>query len=182
MKGEATIDDDRHRFEALWSEHFDVVFRYARRRADEDGARDAAAETFTTAWRRRGDIPEEALPWLLGVCRRVLANQRRGDGRRRQLMSRLAGLAPEAFPDTAEQTAESEHVRAAFARLRRRDREALALVAWDGLTPAEAAATLGCSPGALANRLHRARARLARELARHDGASMTDAPTLEDSR
>jgi len=168
-----TDTDRRRRFDTLWADHVDAVFGYARRRADEEPAREALAETFTVAWRRIDEVPDEPLPWLLGVCRRVLANQRRGEGRRRDLVARLRGLAPEALPDTAERTAESARVRAAFLGLPRRDRETLALIAWDGLSPADAAGACGCSPGAFANRLHRARRRLAEELARQDGVSAT---------
>jgi RNA polymerase sigma-70 factor (ECF subfamily) len=45
-----------------------------------------------------------------------------------------------------------------------RDREVLALVAWEELSVAEAAAALGCSPPVFSVRLHRARRRLARLL------------------
>ena len=40
-------------------------------------AEDAVAETYTIAWRRFSDVPpdEGALPWLYGVCRRVLLNR-----------------------------------------------------------------------------------------------------------
>lgn len=169
---EDAIDRHPRDFEQLWGEHFDAVFGYARRRADEESARDAVAETFTVAWRRLDDIPRDPLPWLLGVCRRTLANQRRGDGRRRALMERLRGLAPEAMPDAAERHAETQAVREALLRMSRRDREAIALTAWDGLTPAQAAVVVGCSAGAFSNRLHRARARLAREL---DGLADADA-------
>ena len=44
------------------------------------------------------------------------------------------------------------------------DQELLALVAWDGLTARESAASLGCSVSAYAMRLHRARRRLAAQL------------------
>ena len=55
-------------------------------------------------------------------------------------------------------------VAAALARLPANDREAITLIAWDGLRPAEAAAVLGQSPVAFRVRLHRARRRLRREL------------------
>lgn len=158
-------DDARRAFDALWSAHADAVFGYARRRAEEEPAREALTDTFTVAWRRLSEVPPDALPWLLGVCRKVLANQRRGDGRRRDLMARLRGLAPEALPDMAEASADAEQVRAAFRSMSRSDREALSLVAWDDLTPAEAAAVCGCSASAFTTRLHRARGRLAAALA-----------------
>lgn len=174
-----TNDDRRRAFDALWAAHVDAVFGYARRRADEEPAREALAETFTVAWRRLDEVPDEPLPWLLGVCRRVLANQRRGEGRRRSLVARLGGLAPDALPDLAESTADAVGVRAAFLAISRRDREALALVAWDGLTPGEAAVVCGCSAGAFTTRLHRARRRLAEALAREDDIA-PGTPALEE--
>ena len=50
-------------------------------------------------------------------------------------------------------------------RLGERDREALLLVAWEGFSVAEAAVVLGCSRGAFAVRLHRARRKLGQRLA-----------------
>jgi DNA-directed RNA polymerase specialized sigma24 family protein len=55
-------------------------------------------------------------------------------------------------------------LRAALTSLSQRDQEVLRLVAWDGLTPAQLATALGCSPVAARARLHRARGRLARRL------------------
>ncbi len=56
-------------------------------------------------------------------------------------------------------------LRAALAVLSERDREALRLVAWEGLDPERAARAAGCSRGAFAVRLHRARRRLEAALA-----------------
>lgn len=176
----ATVDARRLTFDALWSAHADAVFGFARRRADEQAARDALAETFTVAWRRLEEMPADPLPWLLGVCRRILANQRRGDGRRRALLARLAGLAPVAQPDTAERSADAAHVREAFLTLARRDRETLALVAWDGLSPAEAAVVCGCSTGTFTTRLHRARTRFAERLA-SDETAPAGSPAAEEA-
>ncbi|MGI8803161.1 MAG: sigma factor-like helix-turn-helix DNA-binding protein [Solirubrobacteraceae bacterium] len=49
------------------------------------------------------------------------------------------------------------------------DREALLLVAWEGLEIADAARVLGCRPATLRMRLHRARRRLALLLDNPDG-------------
>ena len=48
----------------------------------------------------------------------------------------------------------------ALGELSEDDREVLMLVAWEGLTAAQAGEVLGCSAGAAAMRLHRARRRL----------------------
>lgn len=121
------------------------------------------SETFVIAWRRLGDVPEQPLPWLLAVARRVLANQRRGERRRGALAERLRGSVPG-------QTAPVHDgvVGTALATLSERDREVLLLHAWEGLSNAEAGAVLGCSANAFAVRLHRARERFARSLERQE--------------
>ena len=133
---------------------------YALRRTDRDTAQDVVAETFTVAWRRLDKVPEKPLPWLYGVARRVLANQRRST---RRLTSLRRKLEPDA--DTAPELADPE-LAAALRALPAIDREILALVAWEGLTAAEAAVVLDCTSTAARLRLHRARARLAAALGR----------------
>ena len=58
---------------------------------------------------------------------------------------------------------------AALASLGERDREALLLIAWEELSVSEAAVAVGCSRGAFAVRLHRARRRLSLALAHEAG-------------
>jgi RNA polymerase sigma-70 factor (ECF subfamily) len=150
----------QRRFERLFSAQYAFVAAYANRRASAVDAEDVVAETFLVAWRRLDDVPDDAKPWLFGVARRVLANQRRAAGRREALYERAtASLNPTG--DAAD-----TQVLQALAPLSERDREILLLVAWDGLTMAEAAAVLGCSRGAAKVRLHRAKHRLLDELAR----------------
>jgi RNA polymerase sigma-70 factor (ECF subfamily) len=50
-------------------------------------------------------------------------------------------------------------VHAALALLSVEDRELVTLIAWEGLTPAQAASALGLTAGATRVRLHRARVR-----------------------
>jgi len=151
------------RLSTLFARYYPAVFGYAARRVGRDEAADAAAEVFTVAWRRLGRVPSEpeALPWLYGVARRVVANQERAANRRLRLEARLAagGAAAVAGPGPT-----VVDVEAALRRLGRADREVLRLAAWEELQPAEIAAVLGCSANAAAVRLHRARQRLAGEL------------------
>jgi RNA polymerase sigma-70 factor, ECF subfamily len=151
------------RFEDLFRRQYPAVSAYARRRVPSDTADDVVASTFLVAWRRLDEVPDDSLPWLLGVARNVIATQRRGSRRLGALRARLERA------DVARQTAEDEpagRVAAALRRLPANDREALTLIAWDGLQPAEAATVLGQSPAAFRVRLHRARRRLRRELER----------------
>jgi DNA-directed RNA polymerase specialized sigma24 family protein len=146
----------RRRFEALFAAHHAAVRSYVVRRAGGGiGVDDAVADTFLVAWRRLDEVPEPARPWLLGVTRRVLADQRRGLRRRRSLSARIAWEPPAGV---------SAELAGALRELTSREREALMLVAWDGLTPAEAAVAAGCSATAFRVRLHRARRRVAAQL------------------
>jgi RNA polymerase sigma factor (sigma-70 family) len=163
------MDDDPHarRFALLFDMHRRTVLGYALRRVDDPAdAADAVAETFLIAWRRLGDVPldPQARAWLLGVARRVLANQRRGAQRRVGLAERLGRELP-ALVAAFEPPSEADlTVRRALARLSEEDREVLLLTVWDGLAPTEIATVIGVRAVTVRSRLHRARRRLRAEL------------------
>lgn len=172
---------DGQRFDALWSEHHRAVLAYAMRRSP-DQAQDLASEVFLVAWRRLDDVPEDALPWLLAVARHKVLNQRRGA---RRWLAALVGLANERerqAPDPAD-ASDVSRLRAALVALPERDREIIALTAWDGLSTGQAATVLGVSPQAAAVRLHRARRRLKLALHQPDPASpgLRPTPTPKES-
>ena len=169
-KEEAPASTDRAReFEGIFSACYSRVLGYAIRRTDDRAAaEDAVSETFLIAWRRLDAVPPEPLPWLLGVARKVLANQRRAAGRRAPdgplvPLEAVADLDPRAA--VADLVADRQAFAAAFAALSAADREVLALVSWDGLSAQEAATVLDCKPATFYLRLHRARRRLLKELA-----------------
>lgn len=151
-------------FEQLYRAHADRVHAYALRRTTPGAADDVVAEVFLVVWRRLHRVPEEPLPWLLGVARKVLANRRRADSRAAALHERLAdpGSRRYALPVSPEV---DDRVHRALAGLGERDRELLLLIAWEGLRVSEAAEVLGVRSNTLSVRLHRARQRLARALA-----------------
>jgi RNA polymerase sigma-70 factor (ECF subfamily) len=150
--------DRRTRFEALYAEHGAAIARYARRRTDEQTAADVVSDVFVVAWRRLDDVPEDALPWLLGCARRVLWHHHRAEQRRGRLLARLKSSAPRLAVSI--ELADSV-LSAGLAELSERDREVLLLTAWEGLTADQAATVLGCSAQAFRVRAHRARQRLA---------------------
>lgn len=157
-----TLDRERA-FRDLYAEHFDAVLGYALRRVDERAdAADVVSETFLVAWRRLSHVPDggEARPWLYGVARKVLANQRRGTRRRGNLGARLRDELRTCVPDPADGVALTADVRAAMARLGAGDQEVLALHLWEGLEPREIAQVLGLTAVVVRPRLSRARARL----------------------
>ena len=170
-------DEERHRdvrrFQALYDAHHGALVAYAyRRTAALVDAQDVVADTFTIAWRRLPEVPEgdAALPWLYGVARRVLANQRRGNQRRADLATRLRGQVA-LTPDVEGQVVAGDERRvvlAALARLRPADQEILRLAVWEELAHRDIAAVVGCSESSVAVRLHRARARLGREIGKEE--------------
>lgn len=165
----------RTAFDALYEAHAPRVLAYALRRTTALGdAEDVVAETFSVAWRRFTDIPDDpaALPWLLAVARRVIANQRRSAARRLRLVDRLHSLGR---PRGDLLRTEGGPALAALARLSADDQELLRLVAWDDLSHAEIAATLEISVNAVAIRLHRARGRFRAALARERSVAVDPA-------
>jgi RNA polymerase sigma-70 factor (ECF subfamily) len=156
------VDSSDELFERFYRDHFQRVAAYLLTRSDRALAQDALARTFEIAWRRMDAVPEDALPWLFGVARKVLSDLRRTRGRTDALFERMSSAIAgnEGLPDHAEATLERLNAIEALRSLSILDREALLLVAWDGLTEKRAAQALGCSRGAFALRIHRARGRL----------------------
>ncbi len=152
----------QERFEAIYAAHAAAVLRYALRRTAADEAEDIVAEVFLVAWRRLEDVPAEPRGWLLGVARRAAANARRGADRRTALRERLSVERPR----TAEEKGGPDRLGEALLGLSESDREALTLIAWDGLSHREAAQALGLRESTFGVRLFRARRRLQRALAR----------------
>lgn len=158
---------DAAAFRRIFEAVFDDLVRFVERRVDEAAVDDVVAETFLVAWRRFAELPAEpsdVRPWLFAVARRTLANTRRGRRRAHDLTLRVAVQPPRAADDDAAAVAYRVDLARAFQRLGPRDQEALALVAWDGLDPTEAARVLDISTSAFSVRLSRARRRLRKQL------------------
>src|SRR3954468_15831002 len=92
---------ERERFVAVYEEHGTAVLSYARRRVGADAADDVLAETFLVAWRRRRDVPRDALPWLYAVAGNVVRNRLRSDRRHDALHARMAAEPMPAMPAQA---------------------------------------------------------------------------------
>lgn len=167
---DASGDPREDVFRRLYAAHFDGVLGYALRRTQRaEDAADVTSETFLVAWRRLSHVPagEAARPWLYGVARRQLANQRRGELRRRRLGERLRRDLSVVVPDLSDQVVQDHVVDAAMSRLSARDEEILQLHLWEGLEPREIGEVLGLPGTVVRPRLSRARARL-RELLGND--------------
>ncbi|MEU5882332.1 sigma-70 family RNA polymerase sigma factor [Spirillospora sp. NPDC047279] len=158
--------DLEEQFTEIFRRHHEAVWRYCARRVGPDAAFDVAADSFLIAWRRLGEVPAgggDVLPWLLGVARKVVANEQRRRRRGDRLVAKLGQFARAPapvsgnYPDAGMALPD---LVTAMRTLSLRDQEALQLVGWDGLSASEAARVVGCSPSAMANRIRRARQRL----------------------
>jgi RNA polymerase sigma factor (sigma-70 family) len=167
------------RFDACFRAHYSEVLAYALRRLGERGtAEDVASQTFAVAWRRLDNLPQDPLPWLFGIARHVIRNETRSARRRSRLLARIGGAdASVVAADHADSAAEASAVTTALRRLSENQREVLRLAAWEGLDAHRGGEALGCSPAAYTLRLHRARRRLAKELAASGHLAEEDEPS-----
>jgi RNA polymerase sigma-70 factor, ECF subfamily len=152
------------RFQNVFS-HLGAVRAYARRRGSADPEA-VAAEVMAVAWRRLADVPtDDARPWLFATARNLLLAEWRKEPPRR-----LRGPAPEVADLAPDIVLLEPEIARALRELSLPDREALLLVAWEDLSPKQAAQAVGIGEGAFRVRLHRARRRFRQAL-------LGDAPT-----
>jgi RNA polymerase sigma-70 factor, ECF subfamily len=135
-------------------------------------AEDATQETFLKLARHAASFRGEAKlsTWLYRVARNVCTDQVRHDARRPSTPVADPGVLDEApsEADRAAGTDEALVVRAALGSLDPSSRQALLLVAVEGLSYQEAGAALDLPVGTVKSRVSRARSRLAALLADAD--------------
>lgn len=155
-------------YSAFFRRHVEPITRYSIRRcANPDDVADLVGETFLVALQaahRYRPETDTALPWLFGIARRLLAKQRRKYVGNRRLEVKVSNAFPvftaaedDAVASAIDAARQAPALEEAMARLTRSEREVLELVAYDGLTPSEAAITLDITPNAARLRLSRAR-------------------------
>jgi RNA polymerase sigma-70 factor (ECF subfamily) len=168
-------------FQQMYAAHGSSIQAYCFRRLPAADANDAAAEVFTTAWRRRADAPapDRHLPWLYGIARNVVSNATRGRRRAERLNLRLRSLRPDHVvgPELALVRRESElQAIWALTQLRPAEQEIIRLRTWEELPNQDIAEILNISVRAVESRLTRARRKLARLLAPHEEATFRAHP------
>lgn len=170
---------DRDAFEALFERHHARVFRLALHiLRDREAALDAVQETFIRAHRGLERYSGEGS--FGGWLTRIVANLAVDGLRRRQRDEvvaidddgRLVGEVAAGEPGPHE-AAEGARLRGALerglARLSPMQRIVLVMKEIEGLSCEEIAAALRCSVGTVMSRLHYARAKMQRHLARWEG-------------
>ena len=157
-------------FVEVVSRHEVAVHGFLARRAGPGVAADLLGEVWVRAFAGRGGYDPaypDARPWLLGIARNVLRSHWRA--------SHAAGYpagaghpAEDPWDDVIDRMdgpVRSRVLLSAVRALPSAERDVLLLVAWEQLTPAQAAAALGVPQGTARSRLHRARAALRLALA-----------------
>ncbi|MBK3597025.1 MULTISPECIES: RNA polymerase sigma factor [Streptomyces] len=171
------------RFAELYRDHRGAIEAYAARRAHPDRVADVVADVFLTAWRRMEDIGDaDELPWLYGVARRTLANDRRSQ-RRQVSLTELLAAQPATFDSSehADSAIAMADLVKAFGRLKEEDQEILRLAIWENLSASDQATVLRCSTAATRVRLFRARKRLKKILHGFDSSYGASARVKEQS-
>lgn len=167
----AAAEGDGAAYGLFFRRHSRAVTAYAVRRCDNaHDVADLVSDTFMIALQASGRyLPEtaNALPWLYGIARRVLARQRRRKAGFARLMVkttnshvRFNGIEEDAIADAIDATRSSGMLSDALGSLSKGERDVLELVAFEGLTPSEAAIVLDLTPNAARLKLSRARRRM----------------------
>lgn len=159
-------------FSEIFDRHHAELYRYLRRRVGPGLAADLAADTFVTAFARRGAYrPQstDARPWLYGIAHNLLRNHLRHEQRQLAAYARhgaepVADAGALAEFSMADARADAAAVRAELARILAgmpaRDRDVLLLFAWADMSYAEVAQALHIPVGTVRSRLNRARRQL----------------------
>ncbi len=134
-------------------------------------AEDLCQDVFLRAFQKLDSFRSESRlsTWLYAIAANVARNWHRSESRRRRL--RLAGSGGGDGPNVAapagdalERREPAEAVRCAVGSLRLRERTALILRTYEGLSYEEIGTVMNCSPSVVRNLLYRARKRLAAKL------------------
>jgi RNA polymerase sigma factor (sigma-70 family) len=179
----AGLRDQPELIGVLYERHASAVFRFLVRRVGPGAAEDLLSEVFVAALGARtrvvGHHSGSALPWLYGIALNVVRHHLRHAVAPGPVLVDL-GMDWDAVAARLDAQAQRGQLRAALGALSAVERDLLLLVAWEGLTPAQAADTLGISKVAARSRLHRARQRAAQTLAASARPSATMHPTWQN--
>jgi RNA polymerase sigma-70 factor (ECF subfamily) len=152
-------------FAQLFERHHEAVYRFAYRFSrSQEVADDVTQETFIAALRGAGRLNGSTCSlrtWLFAIARNIVLKQTR-HSRREEPLGESAEPGRYASNPVEEVLAveRSEAVQRAISLLPERQRVALILFEYEGLSLSEIADVVGESIGAVKSRLHRAREQL----------------------
>ena len=155
---------DQQRFTEIYRATLPDISRFIARRCPPAEVEDIAADLYEIAWSKRKNIPAGLeFPWLIKTARYLISNRNRKQGNRNRILGLLED--PIAAPSAESIALADLELADAWKRLSERDREVLALWAFEGLEGESLGEALEITPGAAGVRLSRARQRLQEALA-----------------
>ena len=163
---------DKRAFDALVGKYWAAIYQVAYRMLmNESDAEDVTQEVFLRAYRsiRRCDPKKGFENWLYRIALNRCRTQRAASANERavsaaDLHALSAANRGEEIPDLAAKREARDGVRRALSVLPARQRAALVLFEMRGLRMPQIAEVMRCSLGSVKRHLHRARARLRRDL------------------
>lgn len=170
------MDNDHSTFREIYREYLGPIRAYLARRVPFGDVEDLAADVFAVAWKKRDAVTRgEELPWLYRIASFVVANHRRKERHRLDVLWLFhepdTAPAADAFLETDPDLA------SAWKTLTSDQRELLALVIVEGLPVQDAALVVGATPNAVSIRLHRAKKQLAEGLEKLQGERLSSEGT-----
>ena len=169
---------DKHHtiFREVYRDYVGPIRAYLARRVPFGDVEDLAADVFAVAWTKRASVtPGEELPWLYRIASFVVANYRRKERHRLDVLWLFhepdTAPAADSFLETDPDLAN------AWKRLTSAQQELLALVIVEGLAIQDVALVMGTTPNALSIRLHRAKKELADGLTKLQGERLSSEGT-----
>jgi RNA polymerase sigma-70 factor (ECF subfamily) len=150
-------------FEAVYEEHFDLVWRTLRRLGVAPPAvDDALQDVFLVVYRKLGEFEQRSSlrTWLFGITLRVASDYLRRDRRHEQTTALDPDLRDDRAQDPLEQRARSEAVQLLYAALAELDpekRAAFVLAELEEMTTAEVALAVGANINTVASRVRAGR-------------------------
>jgi len=175
------INQEAGRFDTLYRDHVDLIYRYAHRLCGEvESAKDLVQETFLNAYRGLKDFRGEAQvsTWLYTIASRAcmrMRRKRKGEPERELSLDEFVPTSEGEFrlqipveglsPEEALQNKELREVLdQAINKLPKKYRMTLVLRDMEGLSAKEVGSIMGVNERAVKSRLHRARLFVRREL------------------
>ena len=170
------MDNDHSSFREVYRDYVGPIRAYLARRVPFGEVEDLAADVFAVAWKKRASVtPGEELPWLYRIASFVVANYRRKERHRLDVLWLFhepdTAPAADSFLETDPDLAD------AWKRLTSAQQELLALVIVEGLALRDVALVIGTTPNALSIRLHRAKKQLAEGLTKLQGERLSSEGT-----
>lgn len=165
-----TEESPRTPAELLYREHYDFVWRNARRLGcADDWVDDAVHEAFLVASRRIEDFEgrSSVKTWLFSILFRVIQRMQRDRARYRARLARYSETRlGEQVESPEESSAAAGYLRQLLSRLDDPKRIVVILIELEGMTAMEVAKELGVARGTVETRLRSARRQLSKMLER----------------